>query len=92
MEDYSFWADLLASYRASSDIIKALWLLVPLLFAAGFLALAVGAALLLTERRGRTFEPSFPAREEEKSEYEWHTAAAIEHDTADTPKVRLPRR
>ncbi|MCO5155736.1 MAG: hypothetical protein M9945_03120 [Aquamicrobium sp.] len=30
MEDYSFWADLLASYRASPDIIKALWLMVPL--------------------------------------------------------------
>jgi hypothetical protein len=41
MEDYNFWTDLLTSYRASPDSIKAMWLMVPLLLAAGFFALTV---------------------------------------------------
>ena len=58
MEDYNFWADLLASYRASPDIIKALWLMVPLAVAAGFLALALAAAMRLLDRRGAVPEES----------------------------------
>ena len=52
MEDYNFWADLLASYRASPDAIKALWLLVPLAPALGLLVLAVAAAARLVVPRG----------------------------------------
>lgn len=41
MQDYNFWADLLATFRASPDFIKALWLIVPpgfLLGVMGFVA------------------------------------------------------
>lgn len=51
MEDYSFWADLLASYRASPDGVKALWLLVPLAPALGVFVLAVAAAARLVVPR-----------------------------------------
>lgn len=61
MEDYNFWADLLASYRASPDIVKALWVLVPLTFTLGFAALAVGVALRMTESRDRLAEQATPA-------------------------------
>lgn len=91
MEDYSFWADLLASYRASPDIIKALWLLVPVLVAAGFFALGVGMAMRLTDRR-----ETFPLQaEEERPDPEWLTAVAqpplIEHERADSPARRARR-
>ena len=52
MEDYNFWADLLASYRASPDGVKALWLLVPLAPALGLFMLAVAAAARLVVPRG----------------------------------------
>lgn len=52
MEDYNFWADLLASYRASPDAIKALWLLVPLAPALGLLALALAARLVVPRGHG----------------------------------------
>lgn len=91
MEDYSFWADLLASYRASPDIIKALWLMVPLVFAAGFFALGVGLALRLTDRR----ETSPLQAEEKGPDPEWLTAIAlppsIEHEQADAPARRVHR-
>jgi hypothetical protein len=48
MNDYNFWADLLASYRASPDLIKALWVLVPPAFLLGLVA-----ALRLTPWRMR---------------------------------------
>lgn len=41
MQDYNLWADLLATFRASPDFIKALWLLVPPGFVLGMMALAV---------------------------------------------------
>ena len=91
MEDYSFWADLLASYRASPDIIKALWLMVPLVFAAGFFALGVGMALRLTDR----CEASPVQTGEEPPDPEWLTAVAqpplIEHEQADAPARRVHR-
>ncbi|MDQ0456104.1 hypothetical protein [Rhizobium paknamense] len=37
--EYSFLADLLATYRASPDLVKALWLLIPPAFTLGVLAL-----------------------------------------------------
>lgn len=52
MEDYNFWADLLASYRASPDGVKALWLMAPLIVAAGLFVLMAGAAARLGARRG----------------------------------------
>jgi hypothetical protein len=53
MEDYSVWADLLASYRASPDFAKLLLLLVPLVLSLGVAAVAIGVALRLTApRRG----------------------------------------
>lgn len=52
MEDYNFWADLLASYRASPDGVKALWLMAPLIVAAGLFVLMAGAAARLMARRG----------------------------------------
>lgn len=39
MQDYSFAADFLATFRASPDFIKALWLLVPPLFTLALLKL-----------------------------------------------------
>src|SRR5690606_6067523 len=88
MEDYNFWADLLASYRASPDIIKALWLMVPLVFAAGFFALGVGMAMRLTDRR-----EAFPAQAEDKQpDPEWLTAVAlpppVEHERPDRQASR----
>lgn len=47
MEDYSFAADLLATFRASPDFIKALLVLVPPLFTLALLK------LLLSGRKGR---------------------------------------
>lgn len=41
MQDYNLWADLLATFRASPDFIKALWLLVPPGFVLGVMALTV---------------------------------------------------
>ncbi|MGC4024504.1 MAG: hypothetical protein QM744_04730 [Mesorhizobium sp.] len=32
MENYSFWQDFFATYRSSSDAIKALWIVAPLAF------------------------------------------------------------
>jgi len=93
MEDYSFWADLLASYRASPDIVKALWLLVPLLVAAGFFVLAAGAALRLTERRGERRPQSRAEERKHPTDREWLAAAAqrplIEHGRVDEP-IRRP--
>lgn len=48
MENYNLAADLLATFRASPDVIKALWLLVPPVFMLGLLH------LLLRWREGRT--------------------------------------
>jgi len=45
MEEYSFLADLLESYRASPDIIKALWVLTP-----PGSVLALAAILRMTRR------------------------------------------
>ncbi len=57
MDDYNFWADLLTSYRASPDLIKALWVLVPPAFLLGLVAV-----LRLTRRaaRARVERPSDP--------------------------------
>ncbi|MCO5733995.1 hypothetical protein [Rhizobium sp. SSA_523] len=41
MQDYNFWADLLATFRASPDAIKALWLVVPPAFVLGVIGLAM---------------------------------------------------
>lgn len=49
MENYNFAADLLATFRAAPDLIKALWLLVPPCF-----ALAVLKLLLSGRRADRT--------------------------------------
>lgn len=51
MEDYNLWADLLRSYRASPDIIKALWVLAPPGFVLGLVAI-----LRLTRRSPRRDE------------------------------------
>lgn len=81
METYNFWADLLASYRASPDLIKALWLLVPLVVAAGLFALMAGAALRLAARRAH------PRDGEREIGRRWLASAAppplIEHARAD---------
>ena len=96
MEDYSFWADLLATYRASPDIVKALWLMVPLVLAASLFALAVGTALRLTERRGEAPERPPEESDEELSGHEWRTAVAqpplIEHQPGDASTHPLRRR
>lgn len=39
MDDYSFAADLLATFRASPDFIKALWLIIPPGFVLGLMGL-----------------------------------------------------
>jgi len=65
MEQYSFLADLLESYRASPDIIKALWVLTP----PGFVL--VMAAILRVTRRPA---PAVPA----KSQRLYATAAEID--------------
>ncbi|WP_137134766.1 hypothetical protein [Rhizobium sp. FKY42] len=51
MQDYNLWADLLATFRASPDAIKALWLLVPPVFVLGVLCLMIR---LIGQRRPRT--------------------------------------
>ncbi|HRP78861.1 MAG TPA: hypothetical protein PL183_07130 [Aquamicrobium sp.] len=88
MEDYNFWADLLTSYRASPDSIKAMWLMVPLLLAAGFFALTVAAAMRLMDRR----EASPMQAGEERSDAEWLTAVSlpplIEHERTDRQPPR----
>ena len=47
MDNYNLAADLLATFRASPDVIKALWLIVPPVFVLGLLH------LLLRWREGR---------------------------------------
>lgn len=74
MEDYNFWADLLASYRASPDFIKALWLMVPLIVAAGLFVLMAGAAMRLVERRG---VEERPRNEEGQAGQRWLAAAQL---------------
>ena len=39
MDHYNFWADLLDTYQSSSDMIKALWLLVPPTFLLALIAM-----------------------------------------------------
>lgn len=91
MEDYNFWADLLASYRASPDFIKAMWLLVPFVVAAGFFAVGVGIAMRLMDRHDAP-----PALAEEKEpDPVWLTAVApslIAHDRTDGAPDRARRR
>ena len=92
MEDYNFWADLLATYRASPDLIKALWLLVPLAPA----ALGIGAALRLMEPRQRVPEHAAPEKER-RAEIALHTAVSgvplIEMEADKQPvSRRLPYR
>jgi len=41
MENYSFWQDFFATYRSSSDAIKALWLVVPPTFAVALARVAL---------------------------------------------------
>lgn len=93
MEDYSFWADLLTSYRESPNLIKALWLMVPLVFAAGFFVLATGAAMRLMEPRGERETPSSVRGREGEPDREWLAAAAqsplIGHERADEPVNRI---
>ena len=96
MDDYNFWADLLASYRASPDAIKALWLLVPLAPALGFSALGIAVALRLTESRTRASDRAAPG-EEARAEISLHTAVSdaplieIEADRQPVSR-RLPSR
>ena len=95
MEAYNFWADLLASYRASPDIIKALWLLVPLVVAAAIFVLAAAAAMRLTERRGGPGAQARPQEEESPAGRQWLTAAVpaplIGHERADEAANRRRR-
>ena len=39
MEDYNFWQDFFDTYQSLSDVVKALWLLVPPAFLLGLVAL-----------------------------------------------------
>lgn len=88
MEDYNFWADLLESYRASPDFAKALWLLVPLCLALGVMALAVAAALRLTEPRGQS-----ATEEEDRSAITMEGSVLIEMQPEEKPvSPRLPFR
>ena len=95
MEAYNFWADLLASYRASPDFIKALWLLAPLIVAAGLFVLMAAAAMRLTERRGEPGEPAHRPEEESEAGRHWLTAATpvplIGHERADEAADRRRR-
>lgn len=59
MQDYNLWADLLATFRASPDAIKALWLLVPPMFVLGVLGLAIWTLRL----RIKLTSPTPPARQ-----------------------------
>ena len=43
MQDYNFWADILTTFRSSSDLVKIVWLLMPVLSA---LSLVYGALKL----------------------------------------------
>ncbi len=60
MQDYNLWADLLATFRASPDAIKALWLLVPPVFVLGLLGLAIWTLRL----RIKLTLPTPPARQD----------------------------
>lgn len=55
MQDYNFWADLLATFKASPDWIKALWLLVPPGFVLAVMAMLMRFGLAL-RRRGKDEE------------------------------------
>lgn len=48
MDDYNFLADLLATFRASPDVIKALWLIIP----PGFVLCLLKLLLRWREKRG----------------------------------------
>ena len=92
MDGYNFWADLLASYRASPDVIKALWVLIPPAFLLGLVAV-----LRLTRRPARReAEGSFdsvggmsfiPLRR-----YETTALPLIGFDDAEKPTARSPSR
>ena len=87
MEDYSFWADLLASYRASPDVIKALWLLVPLGMVFGAVALVVAFALRLIEPRNGV--AATPGQPWETSEFQ-SSATGRKHSTIKYDPTRMP--
>jgi len=54
MENYSFWADVLTTFRSSSDLVKVIWLLAPIIFLLGL----VYAFLRLFTRKPA--EPKLP--------------------------------
>lgn len=89
MNDYNFWADLLASYRASPDLIKALWVLVPPAFLLGLVAV-----LRLTRRGGRVELP--PERIAGAGHFiplrRYETAALPPAGRDETPISRSPSR
>lgn len=41
MEDYNFWQDFFDTYQSLSDVVKALWLIVPPAFLLGLIALVM---------------------------------------------------
>ncbi|MBX3596503.1 MAG: hypothetical protein KF874_02925 [Rhizobiaceae bacterium] len=55
MEQYNFWQDFFASYRSSSDAIKALWLISPPAFIVS-LAWVVLNARRRKAKSGQTFQ------------------------------------
>jgi len=48
MENYSFWADAFTAFRSSSDLVKIVWLLSPILFAGTLIWLVIAVRRLLS--------------------------------------------
>jgi hypothetical protein len=63
MDNYNFWADLLATFKSSPDWIKALWLLVPPGFVLAVMAMPMRFGLALRRReKGNEGELVVPVR------------------------------
>ena len=81
MEGYHFWKDVLDTYQSSSDLIQALWLIVPPAFLLGLIA------LLLRHRvqRKRAAKPTFrdviyPLAADQPQKTDWrHVAPLIQN-------------
>ena len=49
MEDYNFWQDFFDTYQSLSDVVKALWLIIPPAFLLGLIALVMRHRVALKE-------------------------------------------
>lgn len=77
MDDYNFLADLLATFRASPDFIKALWLIVPPFSALVMMGLMAWAVRLRMKPRPH-IAPSAPRQ---------HRALVLNHEDFDPQRI-----